>query len=50
MKKKLKEYIKNELIVVVPDGLRIGRNFKPYLTNTYRNVLRKACKQSMSIN
>ena len=47
MKKNLKKCIKNELIVVVPDGLRIGGNCKPYLTNTYRNVLRKACKQSM---
>ena len=47
MKKKLKKCMKNELIVVVPDGLRIGRNFKPYLTNTYRSVLKKACKQSI---
>ena len=30
------------LLVVVPDGLRIGKKNKPYLTNTYRNVLKDA--------
>ena len=47
MKNKFKKFTKNELIIVVPDGLRISKNFNPYLTNTYRNVLRKAFKQSM---
>ena len=39
--------ISNEyLLVVVPDGLRIGKKNKPYLTNTYRNVLNDAFNYS----
>lgn len=34
------------LLVVVPDGLRIGKKNKAYLTNTYRNVLKDAFNYS----
>ena len=38
------------LIVVVPDGLRVGKNKKAYLTNSYRNVLRNAFDFSLKNN
>ena len=41
-----KKYFLKDLLVVVPDGLRLGKLNKPYLTNTYRNVLKKASKES----
>ena len=38
------------LIVVVPDGLRVGKNKKAYLTNSYRNVLKNAFYYSLQNN
>lgn len=38
------------LIVVVPDGLRVGKNKKAYLTNSYRNVLKNAFYFSLKNN
>ena len=31
---------------MVPDGLRLGKLNKSFLTNTYRNVLKKAFEES----
>jgi len=38
------------LIVVVPDGLRFGKEKKGYLTNSYRNVLKNAFNFSLKNN
>ena len=38
------------LIVVVPDGLRVGKNKKAYLTNSYRKVLENAFYLSLENN
>ena len=50
MKKKSYDFYSEDLIVVVPDGLRIGRNNRPYLTNTYRKVLKRASLESKNFN
>ena len=41
-----KKYFLKGLLVLVPDGLRLGKLNKSYLTNTYRNVLKKAIEES----
>ena len=41
-----KKYSFKGLLVVVPDGLRLGKLNKSFLTNTYRNVLKKAFEES----
>ena len=50
MKQKLYDFYSEDLVVVVPDGLRIGRNNRPYLTNTYRKVLKRASLESKNFN
>ena len=50
MKQKSYDFYSEDLVVVVPDGLRIGRNNRPYLTNTYRKVLKRASLESKNFN